>query len=101
VAGKVVAAISEPIDFGGAQVHLSASVGVCTSPEHGTDAERLMHCADAAIYLAKASGRNSYQVYCDTKQTFGLALSIITGKCVYGDTHPAPNGSFFKRVRES
>jgi diguanylate cyclase (GGDEF)-like protein len=69
VAGKIVAAISEPIDVDGTQVKISASVGICSCPEHGKDPERLMHCVDAAMYLAKASGRNRYQVYCDSVQT--------------------------------
>lgn len=74
VAGKIVAAISEPIDVGGTRVQLSASVGVCTSPEQGRDAERLMHCVDAAMYLAKATGRNRYQVYGDARQITSVSL---------------------------
>jgi diguanylate cyclase (GGDEF)-like protein len=68
VAGKIVAAISEPIDVGGTQVQISASIGVCTSPEHGRVAEKLMHSVDAAMYLAKTSGKNCYQVYWDARQ---------------------------------
>jgi diguanylate cyclase (GGDEF)-like protein len=75
VAGKIVAALSEPIDIGGTQVQLSASVGICTSPEQGRDAERLMHCVDAAMYLAKASGKNRYQVYCDARQITSVSLN--------------------------
>ena len=69
VAEKIVAALSEPIDVEGTQVQISASVGVCTSPDQEREAEWLMHCVDAAMYLAKASGRNRYQVYCDSMQT--------------------------------
>jgi diguanylate cyclase (GGDEF)-like protein len=68
VAGKIVAAISEPIDVGGTQVQISASIGVCTSPEHGRVAEKLMHSVDAAMDLAKTSGKNCYQVYWDARQ---------------------------------
>jgi diguanylate cyclase (GGDEF)-like protein len=74
VGGKIVAAISEPIDVGGTEVQISASVGVCTSPEQGRDAERLMHCVDTAMYLAKASGKNSFQVYCDARQITLVSL---------------------------
>jgi PleD family two-component response regulator len=28
-----------------------------------------MHCVDAAMYLAKANGKNRYQVYCEATQT--------------------------------
>jgi diguanylate cyclase (GGDEF)-like protein len=66
LAEKIVAAIAEPIDVEGTQVQISASVGICTSPEEGRDAEKLMQCADAAMYVAKENGRNRYQVYCNS-----------------------------------
>jgi diguanylate cyclase (GGDEF)-like protein len=69
VAVKILAAIVEPIDVEGTQVRISASVGVCTSQEQERDAEKLMHDVDAAMYLAKANGRNRFHVYCDARQT--------------------------------
>jgi diguanylate cyclase (GGDEF)-like protein len=63
IAAKIVAAIAESIDVGSAMVPVSASVGVCTSPEEGVDAEKLLQCVDAAMYQAKSFGKNRYQVY--------------------------------------
>jgi diguanylate cyclase (GGDEF)-like protein len=74
IAGKIVAAISEPIDVEGTQVQISASVGVCTSQDKCGDAEKLMHKVDAAMYVAKANGRNRFQVYCDAGQTTLVSL---------------------------
>lgn len=37
---------------------LTASLGVATYPEHGNTAEALKRSADAALYAAKAAGRN-------------------------------------------
>ncbi|MBI3932743.1 MAG: diguanylate cyclase [Acidobacteria bacterium] len=37
---------------------LTASLGVAALPEHGTAAEALLRAADAALYRAKAEGRN-------------------------------------------
>ena len=37
---------------------LSVSVGVAVYPYHGKDANELMNAADAALYRAKAEGRN-------------------------------------------
>jgi diguanylate cyclase (GGDEF)-like protein len=34
------------------------SIGIATSPEHGTTGEELMRAADKALYAAKAGGRN-------------------------------------------
>jgi diguanylate cyclase (GGDEF)-like protein len=69
LAGKIVAAISEPFDVEGTQVQISASVGICTSQEQCRDAEKLMHDVDAAMYLAKKNGRNGFQFYGDASRT--------------------------------
>lgn len=34
------------------------SIGIATSPEHGLTGEELLRSADAALYSAKAAGRN-------------------------------------------
>lgn len=62
-AQKIVVAASVPVDIGSAQVTITASVGVCTYPEGGTDAETLIQNVDAAMYSAKEHGRNGFQVY--------------------------------------
>jgi diguanylate cyclase (GGDEF)-like protein len=62
IAAKVVAAISEPIKLGGEYIDISASVGVCTAPQSGVDAERLLQAVDHAMYGAKARGKNCYHV---------------------------------------
>jgi diguanylate cyclase (GGDEF)-like protein len=69
IAGKIVAAISEPIEIEDTQVQISTSVGVCTSQGQCGNVEKLMHDVDAAMYLAKKSGKNRYQVYSDARRT--------------------------------
>jgi diguanylate cyclase (GGDEF)-like protein len=39
----------------------SASIGVALYPHHGTEAELLLHAADAALYEAKRAGRDRVQ----------------------------------------
>lgn len=38
--------------------HLTASIGVATSPEHAGTTEQLLNAADTALYRAKSNGRN-------------------------------------------
>jgi diguanylate cyclase (GGDEF)-like protein len=37
---------------------LTASIGCATWPDHGPSAERLVRQADAALYVAKRTGKN-------------------------------------------
>ena len=66
VANKVLAALAETQHIGGHELHVTVSIGISVYPDHGTDAEALMQCADIAMYHAKATGRNSFQ-FCDTE----------------------------------
>ncbi len=63
IAGKIVAALAEPIEFGKFQLPLSVSVGVCTVQDEAVDAEVLLRRVDAAMYRAKARGRGCFQMF--------------------------------------
>lgn len=58
VAEKIRVALGKPFDLPEATVNISASIGFATYPEHGSDIEILRRKADAALYRAKALGRN-------------------------------------------
>ena len=47
----------------GAEVFISASIGISLFPEHGTTPRELTQHADAALYLAKDQGRHTYRYY--------------------------------------
>jgi len=49
---------SRAIEFEGATIDVTTSVGLATFPEHGTTADELLSAADEALYHAKAAGRN-------------------------------------------
>ena len=71
VAAKIVAALSAPFSVGDQEVPLSASVGVCTaSAGSNLDADALLKSVDAAMYHAKARGRNCFQLYTDDMARF-------------------------------
>ena len=63
VAEKVIEALSAPFPFEGRTLHITPSIGICIYPDDGLDVETLMRHADAAMYHAKASGRNNYQFF--------------------------------------
>jgi diguanylate cyclase (GGDEF)-like protein/PAS domain S-box-containing protein len=63
IGDKIIEALSAPFPFEGRSLHISPSIGICLYPEDGADVETLMRNADAAMYHAKASGRNNYQFF--------------------------------------
>jgi diguanylate cyclase (GGDEF)-like protein/PAS domain S-box-containing protein len=63
VAEKIIEVLNAPFPFEGRILHISPSIGICTYPHHGHDVATLMRNADAAMYHAKAAGRNTYQFF--------------------------------------
>ncbi len=63
VAENLVALLSEPVVLNGEKHALSASIGLCMYPDEGKDGDALLKNADAAMYYAKAEGRNAYKVF--------------------------------------
>jgi diguanylate cyclase (GGDEF)-like protein len=49
----------------GASLQISASIGLVAFPDHGESAERLLVCADRAMYRAKSEGRNRLVIFMD------------------------------------
>ncbi len=60
VARKLIAALAAPFDLRGQEAFVSASIGIALTPDDGEDAETLLKHADAAMYRAKESGRNTF-----------------------------------------
>jgi diguanylate cyclase (GGDEF)-like protein/PAS domain S-box-containing protein len=63
VAEKIIEALDTPFPFEGRQLHITPSIGICLYPDDGADVDTLMRHADAAMYHAKANGRNNYQFF--------------------------------------
>ena len=63
VAEKLIGALSEPFSISGRKFFLSASIGIATYPEDGTDVEHLIRNADTAMYEVKNGGKNGYHFY--------------------------------------
>jgi diguanylate cyclase (GGDEF)-like protein/PAS domain S-box-containing protein len=66
LARRVSARIAEMrFNFGGREVRLTASLGIAIYPTHAFSGQEMVARADHAMYEAKASGRNCWQVYRD------------------------------------
>ena len=63
VAQKIVDSFAAPFDLGGNESFLTASIGIAAFPGDGENADSLLRCADAAMYRAKESARNSFCFY--------------------------------------
>jgi diguanylate cyclase (GGDEF)-like protein len=63
IAAKVVAALAVPVPLADSKLPVSVSVGVCSASAGELDADVLLRNVDAALYRAKAKGRNCFEVY--------------------------------------
>lgn len=61
MASKIIASLSAPFDLNGRQCHVGGSIGISTYPDDSEDIEKLIMQADAAMYLAKQNGKNTYR----------------------------------------
>jgi diguanylate cyclase (GGDEF)-like protein/PAS domain S-box-containing protein len=63
VARKILSAVLKPVDIGGHECRVTASIGISMFPADAADERTLMKNADAAMYLAKEEGKNNFQFY--------------------------------------
>jgi diguanylate cyclase (GGDEF)-like protein/PAS domain S-box-containing protein len=63
VARNLLSAAIKPVDLGGQECRVTASIGVCRYPDDGQDVQSLLKNADMAMYLAKEEGKNNFQFF--------------------------------------
>jgi diguanylate cyclase len=62
VAERIIRSLSSPFDLPEISLHIGASIGMASCPDHADDAAVLMRQADVAMYDAKAAG-GGHRVY--------------------------------------
>lgn len=63
VAHNIIQQLSQPFLINDIPVSISASVGIASYPEAGSDVVSILKHADKAMYAAKAAGRGQYQIH--------------------------------------
>jgi diguanylate cyclase (GGDEF)-like protein len=63
MAQRLLDIFREPFTVGANRLHLSASIGISLAPGDGREVDELVRQADAAMYQAKAQGRNRCHFY--------------------------------------
>jgi diguanylate cyclase (GGDEF)-like protein/PAS domain S-box-containing protein len=63
VAQKILTTAQHPFDIDGHSALVTTSIGIAIFPEDGDESNVLIRNADAAMYQAKESGRNTYRYY--------------------------------------
>ncbi|HEY9108066.1 MAG TPA: EAL domain-containing protein [Roseateles sp.] len=59
----VLAAATQPVEYEGLSLTVSASIGVSRFPDNGQSGPELLRSADAAMYRVKQNGRNGSNVF--------------------------------------
>jgi diguanylate cyclase (GGDEF)-like protein len=88
VAQKILDAVQAPFVLGGAPIEASATIGIALYPNDGADPESLLRNADNAMYRAKESGRNTYQLCTDElkkRAVERLSLETRLRRALHGD----------------
>lgn len=63
IAELIIEALSKSFLLDSYEVYVTASIGISLYPIDGVDAETLLKNADKAMYDAKSSGKNQYELY--------------------------------------
>lgn len=63
ISERILQRLAAPFQVQSEELYVTASLGIALAPYDGEDGQTLLRNADAAMYQAKARGRNNYQVY--------------------------------------
>lgn len=79
VAEEVFGALEEKFHVEGQELFINLSLGISRFPEDGADAQTLFRSAEMAMYHAKRSGRNHYQLFEAAMNTRASERLLLAG----------------------
>ena len=79
VAAKIISALAVPYEIAEHLLHITASVGISLYPDDARDTAGMIEAADAALYHAKESGRNSSQFFTSEMNARRIARRSLEG----------------------
>lgn len=77
VVANVHAAVATPIHLGAREMTMTASIGISMFPDDGTTLDELLSHADAAMYTAKESGRNTSRFFTEDMNVRALDRLVL------------------------
>jgi len=80
LASRVLTQMHKPVPFEGHECRFGASVGIAQAGGNADARKRLLINADIALYRAKESGRNRYEIF-----TKDLEAEVVRNKCIADD----------------
>jgi diguanylate cyclase (GGDEF)-like protein len=83
VARKLLHAFAAPLEIGGHQLVITASIGIGLFPDDGDDADTLLKHAELALYEAKNQGRNSFRFF-DPALSSGVLERLVMENALRG-----------------
>ncbi|MBH3773354.1 EAL domain-containing protein [Pseudomonas aeruginosa] len=103
LAAKLMLVLREPFEVAGLELRVSTSIGIAMYPGNGTRQHDLLKNADAAMYHAKAQGRDAYcffeasmnsNIHEQLQLQQDLRLAMTRGELLlhYQPKFKAPNG---------
>ncbi|WP_249998277.1 bifunctional diguanylate cyclase/phosphodiesterase [Actinoplanes sp. M2I2] len=78
LAAELHETLGEPTAVSGLTLTTQASIGVCLSPRHGSDPDRLLQRADVAMYVAKQARTGVHVYQAEDDQDTPRRLGLLT-----------------------
>jgi diguanylate cyclase (GGDEF)-like protein len=80
VSKRILNILAEPFTIDTQEIFITASVGIAVYPFDGDDIDIMMKNADVAMYQAKRQGRNNYQFYSESMNSFTIERFTMENK---------------------